>query len=142
MSIEVDLHTRRVRIDVAGSFNADELLDLLKSLAAARAQVANDPARPGDVWVAPKAAVHTQLMGTDGPESLLALQFPGIGWIGATLSPAVRAQLIGLLANQQATVAMVPAAPVQLPVVPAVPEATTSPVVDLAPDQNGKRTLH
>lgn len=134
MTIEVDPRTGRVRVEVAGKLDADELLELLKALSAARAQIARDPARPGDVWVAPKAAVHTQLMGDAGPESLLALQFPGIGWIGATLAPTVRAQLISLLATQQATVATTPAA------VPA--SAPASAAAPIGPERDGNSTLH
>ncbi len=133
MTIQVDPRTGRVRVEVAGALDADELLDLLKALSAARAQIARDPPRPGDVWVAPKASVHTQLMGGNaGPDSLLALLFPGIGWIGATLAPAVRAQLIGLLATQQATVVSAPANP---------PAPAPAPM-PIGPERDGNSTLH
>lgn len=105
MTIKADPASGTVRLDIAGSYDADELLALLKSISAARSTIAKDPARPGDIWVAPKASCHTQLLDSVGPDSLLAFNFPGIGWIGATLSPVTRAQVIGLLATQQANVA-------------------------------------
>lgn len=104
MTIKVDAASGTVQLDLTGSYTAEELLDLVKALTGARAQVAKDPAKPGDIWVAPRASCHTQLMDKAGPDSLLAISFPGIGWVGATLNPAMRAQLISLLAAQQCTV--------------------------------------
>lgn len=131
MTIKVDPASGTVRLDVAGSYNADELLELLKALSAARAKVAKDPARPGEIWVAPKASCHTQLLDASGPDSLLAINFPGIGWIGATLAPVTRAQVISLLAAQQATAMSAPATP-----------AVAAPVREVEPDRGGNTTLH
>jgi hypothetical protein len=130
MTIKVDAASGTVRLDIAGSYDAEQLLELLKSLSAARAKVAKDPARPGEIWVAPKASCHTQLLGADGPESLLAINFPGLGWIGATLAPVTRAQVISLLAAQQANVASAAGA-----------KETPSPVREVEPDRGGN-TLH
>lgn len=131
MTIQVDATTASVRLDINGSYNAEELLALLKSLSAARAKIAADPARPGDIWVAPKASCHTQLLDAAGPDSLLAINFPGIGWIGATLSPTTRAQVISLLAAQQATVATA-----------SIPKNAATPVREVEPDRGGNTTLH
>ncbi len=131
MKMEVDAAAGTVQLEVSGSYTADQLLELVKVLTAARAKVAKDPAKPGDIWVAPRASCHTQLMEHAGPESLLAINFPGIGWIGATLNATVRAQLIALLATQQATVVQA-----------AVPAATApEPAVKVEPGPGG-HTLH
>jgi hypothetical protein len=132
MSIEVDTAARTVRLDASGTYTAEQLLDLLKALSAARAQIAKDPARPGDIWVAPRASVHTQLMDQAGPETLLALSFPGLGWIGATMTGSVRAQLLSLLAAQQAAVLQAAA--------PAAPPAEPTPTVESG--SGGGHTLH
>ena len=105
MTIQPDKTTGTVQIDVQGSYTPDQLLDLIKRLSAARAKLAKDPATPGEIRVAPVASCHVQLMGDAGPESLLAFRFPGLGWIGATMTAPARAQLISLLAAQQAIVA-------------------------------------
>jgi hypothetical protein len=131
MTIEVDEASATVRLALSGDYTAEQLLDLLKQLSAARARIAKDPARPADIWVAPKASCHVQMLPPSGPESLLAVNFPGIGWIGATLSPGTRAQVISLLAAQQATVAT--AAP--------APAAPTVTVCEVDPGPGGK-TLH
>ena len=130
MTIKVDAASGTVRLDIAGNYNAEELLELLKSLSAARAKVAKDPVRPGEIWVAPKASCHTQLLDAAGPDSLLAINFPGIGWIGATLAPVTRAQVISLLAAQQATAATAAGA-----------KAPAVSVREVEPDRGGN-TLH
>lgn len=112
MTIEVDESGATVRLALAGEYTAEQLLELLKQLTAARARIAKDPPRPADIWVAPKASCHVQMLPPSGPESLLAINFPGIGWIGATLGTGTRAQVISLLAAQQATVATAASAPV------------------------------
>ena len=131
MTIQVDPQSDSVQLEISGRYSAAQLLDLIKALTGARAQVAKDPLKPGDIWVAPRASCHTQLMEQTGPDSLLAISFPGIGWIGATLNPAVRAQLVSLLATQQATVVQA-AAP--LP-------ATPQPTLKIEPGPGG-HTVH
>lgn len=131
MTITVEAASSTVQLDISGSYDAEQLLELIKELCAARGRIAKDPAKPGEIWLAPRASCHTQLMPTNGPESMLAISFPGLGWIGATMSAVTRAQLIGLLATQQATVA---SATTALPVVQAVS-------VKLEPGSGGN-TLH
>lgn len=131
MTITVETASGTVQLDISGSYTAEQLLELIKELCAARGRIAKDPPKPGEIWLAPRAACHTQLMPVAGPESMLAISFPGIGWIGATMTPGTRAQLISLLAAQQATV--VTAAPA----VAVVPELN----VKLEPGQGGN-TLH
>ena len=121
MTFKLDTTTGTVQIDLHGSYTAEQLLELIKRLSAARGKLAKDSAKPGEIWVAPQASCHAQLMGEAGPESLLAFRFPGLGWVGATMGAAARAQLISLLAAQQAIVARQVATPA-----PAVPEPSLS----------------
>ncbi|GAP33662.1 hypothetical protein ABXN37_00550 [Piscinibacter sakaiensis] len=100
MTIEVDARTATVRVEIDGHFTPQQVLALVKQLAAARAQLADDPPEPGEVWLAARPPCHTKLMGK-GPDTLLAFRFPGLGWIGATLAASMRARLISLLAAQQ-----------------------------------------
>ena len=131
MTIKVDTTSGTVQVDISGSYGAEQLLELVKRLAAARAQVAKDPAQPGEIWVAPMASCHAQLMGQHGPDSLLAFKFPGLGWIGATLGTPTRAQLISLLATQQSVVA----------VSAATTPAPAEPTLNIEPGPGGN-TLH
>lgn len=133
MTFQLDTTTGTVQIDLHGSYTADQLLDLIKRLSAARGKLAKDATKPGEIWVAPLASCHVQLMGDAGPESLLAFRFPGLGWIGATMTTAARAQLISLLAAQQAIVANRPAV--------AAPAPAVEPSLSLEPGPDGT-TLH
>ena len=133
MTLKLDTTTGTVQIDLHESFNADQLLELIKRLSAARGKLVKDALKPGEIWVAPLANCHAQLMGDAGPESLLAFRFPGLGWIGATMNTAARAQLISLLAAQQAIVANRPTV--------AAPAPPAEPGLSLEPGPDGT-TLH
>lgn len=129
MSIDVDRLTGTVRLDLQGSYTPAQLLSLVKELAAARAQLVDDPAEPGEMWLAPRAACHTKLLGARGPDTLIGFRFPGLGWIGATLGSTMRARLLSLLAAQQVNA---------LPAEPAAP-APAVVKVEMGP---GNSTLH
>ena len=122
MTIDVDTSTGTVHLNIAGQYNADQLLVLLKRIAGARNKVARDPhllATPP--WMAPRATCHTALVNHTGPDSVIAFRFPGLGWIGSTMSANMRMQFVKLLLEQQSRalgpdVAGIPPAPRPSPV--------------------------
>lgn len=102
MTIDVDPATRTLQINIAGRFDAAQARALLRELAAARARIVRDPDHPGsDAWTASRAPLHACLANDTGPDGRLTMRIPGLGWVGSTLSPRMRAQLIRLLIEQQ-----------------------------------------
>ncbi|GAP38692.1 hypothetical protein [Piscinibacter sakaiensis] len=129
MTIDVDLATQTVELNIAGRFDAQRLRQLIRELAAARAQVVREPDQPeADAWISARAPLHTSLAKRVGPDGQLALRIPGLGWVGSTLSPRMRTQLLKLLLQQQAAhpegaPGPIPPAPRPMPRVPPVGEA-------------------
>ena len=95
-----------VTASISATLTAAELLELITELMQARAQIAHEPTNPegARVTLFTQANWYTQLAAGTGPDSVLLLLAPGLGWVGLTLNPVDRTRLAAFLAHQQAAV--------------------------------------
>lgn len=102
MKVEVNSESRTVSVSGDESFDAEELSRLIRQLIHARAQIHQDAAKPsGQVEAFPAPNWFTFLAEGKGPETILCMLVPGLGWVFSQLPASERERLVSLLAAQQ-----------------------------------------